>query len=108
MGKNNVRTALSLVGYERHLDAAMKFVFGDSFVCPNMESAKKVTYDHSIMKKSVTFDGDSFNPGGTLTGGKHLGTQARHLTLQCCNRKERWRTVLATKNLPHWHGSCTP
>ena len=70
VGKNNVNTALSLVGYENELDAAMKFVFGDSFVCPSMDCAKKVTYDQGIMKKSVTFDGDSFNPGGTLTGGK--------------------------------------
>ena len=50
----------------------MKFVFGDSFVCPSMDHAKRVTYEHGIMKKSVTYDGDSFNPGGTLTGGKKI------------------------------------
>ena len=69
VGKNNVSTALSLVGYDGQLDAAMKYVFGDAFVCPNMDHAKKVTYDNAIMKKSVTYDGDSFNPAGTLTGG---------------------------------------
>ena len=53
----------------------MKFVFGDSFVCPNMDNAKKVTYDQGVMKKSVTYDGDSFNPGGTLTGGKKIGDE---------------------------------
>lgn len=77
-------TALSLVGYEHELDAAMKYVFGDSFVCPNMDFAKKVTYDQGVMKKSVTFDGDSFNPGGTLTGGRcmDIGT----VWTVCCLR----------------------
>lgn len=72
VGKENVQTALSLVGYERDLQAAMEFVFGSSFVCKNMEVAKKVTFDEKVMKKSVTLEGDSFDPAGTLTGGKQF------------------------------------
>lgn len=63
-----MKTALSLVGYANELEAAMKHVFGDSFVCPNPDCARKVTAD--VGKKSVTFDGDLYSPAGTLTGGK--------------------------------------
>lgn len=80
-----MRTALSLVGYENELDSAMKFVFGDSFVCPNMDHAKRVTYEQGIMKKSVTYDGDSFNPGGTLTGGKKTRCLYAENTSKFCN-----------------------
>lgn len=74
VGKNNVHTALSLVGYESDLQAAMEFVFGSAFVCKDMETAKRVTYDERIMKKSVTLGGDSFDPTGTLTGGQPIIT----------------------------------
>lgn len=70
MGKDNVHTALSLIGYQPDLEAAMKFVFGSAFVCPNMDNAKAVTYDEKIQKRTVTLDGNSFDPAGTLTGGK--------------------------------------
>lgn len=69
VGKDNVHTALSLIGYQPDLEAAMKFVFGSAFVCPNMDNAKAVTYDDKIQKRTVTLDGNSFDPAGTLTGG---------------------------------------
>ena len=34
--------ALSLVGYEDEIKAAMAYVFGTTFVCDNMDNAKKV------------------------------------------------------------------
>ncbi len=52
MGKENVHTALSLVGYESDVEAAMKFVFGSSFVCSNMETAKKVG-DNTMNRQST-------------------------------------------------------
>ena len=48
----------------------MEFVFGSSFVCKDMNTAKKVTFDERVQKRSVTLGGDSFDPAGTLTGGK--------------------------------------
>ena len=62
-------TALSLVGYKSELQPAMEFVFGNSFVCTDMDAAKRVTFDEKVNKKSVTLDGDSFDPAGTLTVG---------------------------------------
>ena len=58
-----------MVGYKAALQPAMEFVFGNSFVCTDMDAAKRVTFDERINKKSVTLDGDSFDPAGTLTGG---------------------------------------
>lgn len=34
-----------------------------------MDNAKKVTFDKRIMMKSVTLDGEVFDPQGTLHGG---------------------------------------
>jgi len=86
VGKENVRTALSLVGYKAELQPAMEYVFGNSFVCKDMDAAKRVTFEERINKKSVTLDGDSFDPAGTLTGGSMsisvLMTQNHLLSLE--------------------------
>ncbi len=42
MGKSKAQPALSLVGYEDELRPAMEYVFGSSFICDSIESAKKV------------------------------------------------------------------
>ena len=68
-GQGSVQTALSLVGYQKELESAMKFVFGTSFVCSDMDTAKRVTFDPKVMKKSVTLEGELFDPSGTLRGG---------------------------------------
>lgn len=69
VGKENVQTALSLVCYERELHKAMEWVFGSSFICRDMNVARQVTFHNNIMRKSVTLDGDVFDPAGTLSGG---------------------------------------
>jgi structural maintenance of chromosome 2 len=69
VGKTNVDVALSLVGYGHEVEAAMKYVFGSNFICPNMDVAKEITFNDKIRTKSVTLDGDVMDPSGTLTGG---------------------------------------
>ncbi|XP_063962913.1 structural maintenance of chromosomes protein 2-like [Lytechinus pictus] len=69
VGKDNVRTALTLVGYEKDVQSAMEFVFGSSLVCNDMAHAKKVTFDPKVKTRTVTLAGDTFDPSGTLTGG---------------------------------------
>lgn len=44
VGKDKVRTALTLVGFKGDLEMAMKFVFGSTLVCDQMEQAKKVMW----------------------------------------------------------------
>ncbi|NWY29493.1 SMC2 protein, partial [Pheucticus melanocephalus] len=68
-GRANLHLALSLIGYESELQKAMEYVFGTTLVCNNMDNAKKVTFDKRIMTRSVTLDGDVFDPQGTLHGG---------------------------------------
>ena len=69
VGKGNVHSALSLVTYNPTLQKAMEFVFGNVLICKDMDTAKKVAFDPSVMKKCVTLEGESFDPAGTLTGG---------------------------------------
>ncbi|NWU70394.1 SMC2 protein, partial [Pterocles burchelli] len=68
-GHGNLHLALFLVGYEPELQKAMEYVFGTTLICNNMDNAKKVTFDKRIMTRSVTLDGDTFDPQGTLHGG---------------------------------------
>ena len=69
IGDDRCHTALSLIGYGRDLEPAMKFIFGGSFVCNNLEDARKVTFHQQVQRKTVTLDGDVVDPAGTLTGG---------------------------------------
>uniref|UniRef100_A0A2K5DV47 Structural maintenance of chromosomes protein 2 n=1 Tax=Aotus nancymaae TaxID=37293 RepID=A0A2K5DV47_AOTNA len=69
VGPDNVHVALSLVEYKPELQKAMEFVFGTTFVCDNMDNAKKVAFDKRIMTRTVTLGGDVFDPHGTLSGG---------------------------------------
>ncbi|TCD71064.1 Structural maintenance of chromosomes protein 2 [Steccherinum ochraceum] len=66
-GKSNL--ALSLVGYPPDVANAMAYVFGDTLVCDTAESAKLVTFSHEVGVKSVTLEGDVYDPSGTLSGG---------------------------------------
>ncbi|NWT21767.1 SMC2 protein, partial [Cardinalis cardinalis] len=68
-GHANLHLALSLIGYGSELQKAMEYVFGTTLVCNNMDNAKKVTFDKRIMTRTVTLDGDVFDPQGTLHGG---------------------------------------
>ncbi|EJT98049.1 Smc hinge domain-containing protein, partial [Dacryopinax primogenitus] len=66
-GKVNV--ALSLVGFEHEVKAAMSYVFGDTLICSDSASAQAVTFSPQVGMKSVTLDGDVYDPSGTLSGG---------------------------------------
>ncbi|XP_032532513.1 structural maintenance of chromosomes protein 2 [Chiroxiphia lanceolata] len=69
VGHDNLHLALAAVAYESELQKAMEYVFGTTLICNNMDNAKKVTFDKRIMTRSVTLDGDVFDPQGTLHGG---------------------------------------
>ena len=61
--------ALSLVGHSAEVSKAMEFVFGDTIICDDAESAKLVTFSREVGVKSVTLQGDIYDPSGTLSGG---------------------------------------
>jgi structural maintenance of chromosome 2 len=47
----------------------MAYVFGDTFICADKQSAQAVTFNKNIGVKSVTLEGDVYDPSGTLSGG---------------------------------------
>ena len=69
IGGEKVNLALSLVGYEEEVTNAMAFVFGDTLICDDSNTAKAVTFNSAVGLKSVTLDGDVYDPSGTLSGG---------------------------------------
>ena len=57
------------MGYDDDVSAAMSYVFGDTFICADKQSAQAVTFNKNIGVKSVTLEGDVYDPSGTLSGG---------------------------------------
>lgn len=47
----------------------MAYIFGNTLICADAESAKKVTFHQDVRIKSVTLEGDVYDPSGTLQGG---------------------------------------
>lgn len=69
VGRDNCIPAIDLIEYDPHLQAVMEYVFGRTFICRDMNVAKQVTYHKNILTRSITMDGDSLDPEGTLSGG---------------------------------------
>ncbi|CAI4210722.1 unnamed protein product [Parascedosporium putredinis] len=80
-----VDLALSLVGYDDEVSAAMEFVFGNTLICADAETAKKVTFDPSVRMRSITLEGDAYDPSGTLSGGSAPNSSGVLVTLQKLN-----------------------
>jgi structural maintenance of chromosome 2 len=84
-----VDLALSLVGYDEEVSAAMEYVFGNTLVCADAETAKKVTFDPNVRMRSITLEGDSYDPSGTLSGGSAPNSSGVLVTLQKLNELNR-------------------
>lgn len=80
-----VDLALSLIGYDHEVSAAMDFVFGTTLICQDAETAKKVTFDPAVRLKSVTLEGDVYDPSGTLSGGSSPNSSGVLVILQKLN-----------------------
>ncbi|KAK4938463.1 Structural maintenance of chromosomes protein 2 [Elasticomyces elasticus] len=80
-----VDLALSLIGYEHEVSAAMDYVFGTTLICQDAETAKRVTFDPAVRLKSVTLEGDVYDPSGTLSGGSSPNSSGVLVILQKLN-----------------------
>ena len=69
LAPGKVDLALSLVGYDEEVTKAMEYVFGNTLICADAATAKRVTFDNAVRMKSVTLEGDVYDPAGTLSGG---------------------------------------
>lgn len=64
-----MRTALSVVGYEDEVSKAIAYIFGETLICDDANTAKTVTFSREVGVKSVTLEGDVYDPSGMLSGG---------------------------------------
>lgn len=80
-----VDLALSLIGYDREVSAAMDYVFGTTLICQDADTAKRVTFDPAVRLKSVTLEGDVYDPSGTLSGGSSPNSSGVLVILQKLN-----------------------
>lgn len=85
LAPGKVNLALSLIGYDEEVTAAMDYVFGSTLVCEDAETAKRVTFDPAVRMKSVTWEGDVYDPAGTLSGGSAPQSSGVLVTLQKLN-----------------------
>jgi len=65
----DLQLAYEIVGFNKEVQSAMKYVFGGYLVCDTPETAKQVTFHPNVRVRSVTKDGDLYDPAGTITGG---------------------------------------
>lgn len=84
-----VNLALSLVGYDHEVSAAMEYVFGNTLVCEDAETAKRVTFDPNVRMRSITLQGDAYDPSGTLSGGSAPNSSGVLVTMQKLNELNR-------------------
>ncbi|KAF8252968.1 putative nuclear condensin complex subunit Smc2 [Wilcoxina mikolae CBS 423.85] len=84
-----VELAIELVGYEEEIARAMEYVFGSTFICKDADTAKSVTFDPKVRSKSVTFQGDVYDPSGTLSGGSAPSSSGVLITIQKINALDR-------------------
>jgi structural maintenance of chromosome 2 len=80
-----VELALNLIGYADEVTKAMEFIFGTRFICEDAETAKKVTFHPQIRARSVTLQGDVYDPEGTLSGGSRKSSGSVLVNIQQYN-----------------------
>lgn len=61
--------ALELIGYDSQVQRAMQHVFGSMIICDSSDTAQAIAFDKSIRCKTVTLEGDTYDPSGTISGG---------------------------------------
>lgn len=65
----SVQIALSLAGYNQEAHNSIEQVFPRTVICPDLMSAKPVTFDNRLKTRTVPLEGDTYDPSGTASGG---------------------------------------
>jgi structural maintenance of chromosome 2 len=69
--------AIDSVNYPEEIVRAIEFVLGNTFVCDKSEIGKQMTFNENLPThlrvKTMTVDGDVFDPRGSLSGGSDGG-----------------------------------
>lgn len=61
--------ALNLIDFDNNLLKAMQYIFGNTFICQDPQTAKTITFSNEVRTRSITFEGDTYDPEGNLSGG---------------------------------------
>lgn len=80
-----VELALNLIDFKVELHKAMTFIFGSTFICMDPNTAKAITFDPQIRARSITLEGDIYDPEGNLSGGSRRAGSSILLTMQKYN-----------------------
>lgn len=72
--------AIELVGFDEEVRSALEYVFGSTLIVEGTEAANKIC--DATKTRTVTLDGDVYDPSGTISGGSknNLGTTLSKLT----------------------------
>lgn len=81
-----VDLAINLIDFENELTQAMEYIFGSTFICDDPDTAKKVTFSNQIRARSITLEGDIYDPEGNLSGGSRRNTSSILLNMQKYNK----------------------
>lgn len=81
-----VELALNLIGFEQELLKAMQYIFGNTFICNDPQTANLITFDPQIRARSITLDGDTYDPEGNLSGGSRRTSSSVLITMQKYNK----------------------
>lgn len=81
-----VELALNLIGYEAEVSKAMEFIFGTRLICKDAETANKVTFHPQVRCRSITLQGDIYDPEGTLSGGSKRNGGSLLMNIQQYNK----------------------
>lgn len=77
-GKNDfcVMNAMDILKFDKELEPAIKFCFGHTLICEDENIAKMITFNPKISVRTVTLNGDIYDPSGTLSGGSVANNQS--------------------------------
>ncbi|KAL3940261.1 MAG: hypothetical protein SGARI_001047, partial [Bacillariaceae sp.] len=100
----NAWPAIELVGFDEEVRAAMEYVFGASIVVDNGKAANVIC--DTTKTRTVTLDGDVYDPSGTISGGSksNLGSTLSELcklseaSKDLATKKDRLSVVLKELN----------
>jgi len=91
--------AIELVGFDEEVRSAVEYIFGSTIVVDGMKAANQIC--DSTKTRTVTLEGDVYEPSGTISGGSrnNLGTTLAKLTeltvssQALAEKKERLKVV---------------
>ncbi|TPX31945.1 hypothetical protein SmJEL517_g04864 [Synchytrium microbalum] len=93
----SVIPAINLVHFDDYLENLMLTIFGTTLVCEDKKTAEAVTYNKALKIRSVTKDGDTYDPSGTLSGGSKAANSGILLKMQTLQELKQQQKELQTK-----------